>query len=99
MSKSDQKRAFVPSVNRHRNRVNLIHQDLKAPLHNLVDFLRVEPFRNDSEVGHISKEHGHQLPLPLDRAPGGEDLICQMLRGANKNAEPQGIFVQTRVNP
>jgi len=61
--------------------VDLMHQDLETPVHDLVDFLRVEPFGNGGEVGHIRKEYGHQFPFSFDRAPGGEDLICEVFGG------------------
>jgi len=61
--------------------VDFIHQDLETSVHDLVDFLRVEFFRNGRKVCHIRKKHGHQFPLTLDRTPGRQDLIGQMFGG------------------
>ncbi len=44
--------------------VDLIHQDLEAAVHDLVDFLRVQLLGEGGEVGHIGKEDGHQLRSP-----------------------------------
>lgn len=38
---------------------DLIHQDLKAAIPELVDFLRIETFGNGSEVGHIRCRTSH----------------------------------------
>jgi hypothetical protein len=61
--------------------MNLIHQDFKAPIHDLVDLLRVEFLSYGSEVSNICKKHCYQFSLPLDGAPGGEDFVGQEFRG------------------
>jgi hypothetical protein len=61
--------------------VNFIHKDLETPIHDLVDFLRVELFRDGGVIGHIRKEHRYQLPFPFDGAPGSKDLIGQEFWG------------------
>jgi hypothetical protein len=61
--------------------VNLIHEDLKASIHNLMNFFWVEFFSYGSVVGHISEEYSHQFALSLDGAAGREDLSGQELRG------------------
>ena len=43
--------------------VDLIHQDPKAPVHDLVHFFGVELFGEGSEAGHIGKEHRDQFTL------------------------------------
>ena len=45
--------------------MDLVHHDLKTPIHDLMDFFRVELFRNRSVVGNICEENRHQLPLPF----------------------------------
>jgi len=61
--------------------VDFIHQHLKAPIHDLMNFFRVDFLRHRGIVGHISKQHRHQLPLPFDRTSVIEDLISQEFRG------------------
>jgi hypothetical protein len=46
--------------------VDLIHQDLEAAVHDLVDFLRVELFSHRGVVGHIREENRHQFALSLN---------------------------------
>jgi hypothetical protein len=58
--------------------VNLVHQDLEAPVHDLVDFLGVEFLGNEGVVGNVSEEHRYELPLALDGTAGREDLIGQV---------------------
>jgi hypothetical protein len=55
--------------------VDLIHQDLKASIHNLMDFLRVKLFCHGGVIGHISKEDCDQLALTFNSAAVIEDLI------------------------
>ena len=59
--------------------VDLIHEDLEAPVHDPVDLLGVELLGDGGEVRHVGKEDGDELALPFDRAPGGEDLLGQKL--------------------
>jgi hypothetical protein len=61
--------------------MDLIYQDLKTPIHDLVDFLWVELLRDGGVVGHVRKEDGHQLPFTLNGASSSEDLIGQEFRG------------------
>jgi hypothetical protein len=58
--------------------VDLIHQDFGTPIHDLMDFLRVEFLRYGGLVGYIREKHCHQLPLTLDRAAGGKNLIGEV---------------------
>ena len=46
--------------------VDLIHEDLKGTVHDLVDFLRVELLRHGCVIGHIREEHRHQFALSLN---------------------------------
>jgi len=55
--------------------VDLVHEDLEAPIHDPVDLLRVELLGDGGEVRHIRKEDGDELALPFHRASGGEDLL------------------------
>ena len=55
--------------------VDFIHQNLKAPIHDLMDFFRVDFLRHGGKVGHIRKKHSYQLPLAFDRATGSENLF------------------------
>ena len=51
--------------------VDLFHQDLETPVHDLVNFLRRQLLRDAGIVRHIDKQDGDHLALPFDRAPGG----------------------------
>ena len=61
--------------------MDLVHQDLEAPIHDLVDFLGVELLGDGGVIGHVGKEDGHELPFALDGAAGGEDLLGQEFGG------------------
>ena len=61
--------------------VDLGHQDLEAPVHDLVDLLGVQLLGEGGVVGHVREEDGDDLALPLYRGAGGEDLIGQVLGG------------------
>ena len=61
--------------------VDLIHEDLEAPVHDPVDLLGVELLRDGGEVRHVGKKDGDELALAFDGAPGGEDLLGKELGG------------------
>ena len=61
--------------------MDLIHEDLEAAIHDLVDLLGIELLRDGREVRHIGKEDGDKFALTFDSTPCGEDLLCQELRG------------------
>jgi hypothetical protein len=60
--------------------VNLVHQDLEDPVHDLVDFLRIELLGDGGVVGNIGKEDGYQLSFPFNGATCRENLISEELR-------------------
>ncbi len=49
--------------------MDLIHQYLEAPVHDLMDFLGIEFFRNGRTIGDIGKEYGYLLSFTFDSAP------------------------------
>ena len=55
--------------------VDFIHQDPAAAVHDPVHLLRVKPFRQGSEAGHVGEHHRHQLALPFQGTARGQDLI------------------------
>ena len=59
--------------------MNLVHQDLEAPVHDLMDFLGVELLRHGGVIGDVGEEDGYQLAFALDGASGREDLIGEIL--------------------
>ena len=61
--------------------VDLIHEDLEAPVHDLVDLPGVELLGKGRVVCHVGKEHRHHLVLALDTAPRAEDLVSEELGG------------------
>ena len=61
--------------------MDLIHEDLEAPVHDPVDLLRVELLGHGGVVGDIGEEDRDELALPFHGTPGGEDLVGQELRG------------------
>ena len=65
-------RPFVP--------VNLVHQDLEAPVHDLVDFFRVELLGDGSVICDVGEEDGYELAFAFDGASGREDLLGQVFR-------------------
>ena len=40
---------------------------------------RIQLLENGREPGHIREHDGHDLALPFDGAPGGQDLFNQVL--------------------
>jgi hypothetical protein len=60
--------------------VDLIHQDLEATIHDLMDFLGIKLFTYGCVVSHISEEHRHQFPLTLDGTPCIKDFVHQVFR-------------------
>ena len=61
--------------------VDLIHEDLEAAVHDLVDFFGVELLRDACEVCHVGEEDGDELALPFQGGAGGEDLVGEVLGG------------------
>jgi hypothetical protein len=60
--------------------MDLVHQDLEASVHDLMDFLGIELAGDGGVVGHVREENGDGLSLALDRASSGKDLIGEVLR-------------------
>ena len=63
--------------------VYLVHEDVEAAVHDLVDFLGIELLRHRSEVGHVGEEHGDQLALTLEGLAVAENLVRQELGGVS----------------
>jgi hypothetical protein len=61
--------------------MNFIHQDVKASIHDLMHFLRVEFLRHRGIIGHIRKENGHQLPLSFNGTSSSQDFVGKKFRG------------------
>ena len=55
--------------------VDLVHQDLEAPIHDLVDFLGVEFLGDGGVIRHVGEEDGYELSFALDGTAGREDFI------------------------
>ena len=50
--------------------VDLVHQEPKTPVHDLVNCLRVEVLEHGRGVGHVREEDGDELPFSLNGAAG-----------------------------
>ena len=76
--------------------MNLIHQDLEAAIHDLVDFLGVEFLGHGGVIGYVGEEDGYELPLTLDGASGGEDFLREVSRrvGLGLRVVNQGSFFE-----
>jgi hypothetical protein len=61
--------------------MNLGHQDLKAPIQDLVDLLGIELLGEGGIGGHIGEEDGDDLALALQGRLGGEDPISEVFGG------------------
>ncbi len=61
--------------------VDLIHQDLKAPVHDLVDLLGVQLLGECRIIRHIGKQDGHPFSFPFNRTPVGENFVRKEFRG------------------
>ncbi len=61
--------------------MDLIHEDLKAPVQDLMDLFRVQLLREGGVGGHVGEEDSDDLALPFYRGAGGEDLVGQVLGG------------------
>jgi hypothetical protein len=61
--------------------MDLIHHDLKANVHDPMNFLGVEPHKNRGGIHHVRKKHCNQFSLPFDGATGGEYFFYQVFRG------------------
>jgi hypothetical protein len=59
--------------------MNLIHEDLETPIHDLMDFLGVQFLGDGGIVRHVSKQDGYEFAFSLDGTPGREDLIGKIL--------------------
>jgi hypothetical protein len=66
--------------------VDLIHQDLKATIQDLVDLLRVQLLGEGGVRGHIGEEDGDDLALALYGRAVTEDLVCEVLGGVGGGA-------------
>ena len=51
--------------------VDFIDQDPAAAVHDLVDVLWVQLFREGGKAGHVGEHHRDQLALAFDGAAGG----------------------------
>jgi hypothetical protein len=58
--------------------MDLIHQDLETPVHNLMDFLGIKFLRNGSVICYVSKEDSYNFSFTFDGTAGGEDLVFEM---------------------
>jgi hypothetical protein len=65
--------AFIP--------VYLIHEDLEASVHDLVDFFGIELFGKGCKICRIRKKHGDQFTFTFNGASGSQDLIGQVFGG------------------
>ena len=78
-AKGAPKRAMTPSpgelVDGSFVAVDFLQEDLEAAVHDLVDHFGVELLGEGSVGGHIGEEDRHDLALPFQGGPGGEDLI------------------------
>jgi hypothetical protein len=61
--------------------VDLVHEDLEARIHDLVDLLGVELLGEGGEVGDIGEKDGDELSLTFYGAASGKDLVGQELGG------------------
>ena len=52
---------------------------LEASVHDLVELFCIDRARQLGESRAVGEEHGHLLPLAFDDAPGGEDLVGEVL--------------------
>jgi len=55
--------------------VYLVHQDLEAAVHDLVDFLWIEFLSDRGVIGYVGKEDGYEFPFALYGTSGCEDFI------------------------
>jgi hypothetical protein len=59
--------------------MDLVHEEAKTPIHDLVNRFRVEVFKHGRRVGNIREEDRDELPLSLDGTASREDFISEML--------------------
>jgi hypothetical protein len=80
--------------------MDLGRDGLEAPVHNLVDLLRVPPLGQARQAGDIGKQDGHLTALALKRRSRPEYLIGEGLgvydatrgrRTAHRSACPRGF--------
>ncbi|MDX2489355.1 MAG: hypothetical protein QNK41_02690 [Desulfosarcina sp.] len=55
--------------------MDFLHQNLKAPIHDLMNRFGIQFFRKGSKPGDIGKEYGDQFSFTLKAAPGGQNLF------------------------
>ena len=56
--------------------MDLVHEDTKTPVHDLVDRLWVQVLKHGRGVGYVSKEDRDELAFTLDGGAVGENLVC-----------------------
>ena len=60
--------------------VNAVRQDPEEAIEEAVPFLGIDALGELHRAGHVGEEHGDQLALSPERAPGREDLLDEMSR-------------------
>jgi hypothetical protein len=65
--------AFIP--------VDLVYENPKTPVHDLMDIFRIEILKHGRGLSHIHKQHCHELAFTFDGTTGREDLFRQMFGG------------------
>jgi hypothetical protein len=61
--------------------VHAAGENAQEAIEDAVPLLGIDLLRECQRALHIGEEHRHLLPLPLERGPGGQDLVGEVLRG------------------
>jgi hypothetical protein len=61
--------------------MDLVHENAKTAVHDLMDRLRIEVLKHGCGVRNIREEDSYYFPLSLDGAAIGENLFGKMLWG------------------
>jgi hypothetical protein len=61
--------------------MDLVHKEAKAPVHDLMNRLRIKVFEHGRGIGHIREHDSNDFPLTFDGTACREDLVGKMLGG------------------
>jgi hypothetical protein len=59
--------------------VDLGQHQIEGPRHQLMDVFGIQPLGQRREAGDVGEEDGQELALALERTPGGQDLLGEVL--------------------